>query len=134
MINQEALDKVIAKSIETIGGMEPGSDEYRAAADTLAKLVDRSIEMERVNQDSIDKAATRERNVKNDILEHNLKCEQMAEEHTDRLVKNILAAAGIILPICLTIWGTKASFRFEKDGVITTTMGRGFINRLLGKK
>lgn len=134
MRNQEALDKVIAKSIETIEGMEPGSDEYRAAADTLAKLMDRSIEMERVDLEATDKAAARNREMQNGILEHNLKCEQMKEEHIDRWVKNGLTAASILLPILLTIWGTHASFKFEKDGVITTTMGRGFINRLFGKK
>ena len=134
MNNQEALDKVIAKSIETIDDMTPGSDEQRAAVDTLAKLMDRSIEMERLNQERMDKANARERELKNDILEHSMKCEQMKDEHQDRVIKNILTAAGIVLPICLTIWGTHASFKFERDGVITTTMGRGFINRLLGKK
>lgn len=134
MTNKEALDAVIAKLIEKIEDMEVGSEEYRAAVDALAKLQDRSIEMERVNQDAIDKAAHRERDLKNDILEHNLKCEQMKDDYQDRLVKNVLTGAGIVMPILLTIWGTKASFKFEKDGVITTTMGRGFINRLFGKK
>ena len=134
MMNQEALDKVIAKLIEKMGDMEPGSDEQRALADTVAKLTDRSIEMEKVNLESTDKEATRNREMQNGILEHSLKCEQMKEDHIDRVVKNILTGLGIVLPICLTIWGTHVSFKFEKDGVITTTLGRWFINRLGGKK
>lgn len=134
MNNQAELDSVIAKLLKKMEGMEPGTDEYKALTDVLTKLQDRSIEMERVNQESIDKAATRDRNTKNDILEHSLKCEQMKDDHIDRIVKNVLTGLGIVLPICLTIWGTHASFKFEKDGVITTTLGRLFVNRLAGKK
>jgi hypothetical protein len=134
MTNKEALDKVIAELIEKIKGMDVGSDEHKAAVDALAKLQDRSTEMERVIQESNDKAAARDRETKNDILEHNLKCEQLKDEHIDRWTKNVLTAFGIIVPTCLTVWGTHASFKFERDGVITTTMGRGFISRLFGKK
>ncbi len=134
MNNQEALDKVIANLIKKLEDTEVGSEEHKALVDAIAKLEDRSIEIERVNQDATDKAKARERELKNDILEHNLKCEQMAEERIDRWVKNILTGLGIVLPIGLTIWGTKASFKFEEEGTITTIMGRGFINRLFGKK
>ncbi|MBR5862204.1 MAG: hypothetical protein IKZ08_02645 [Bacteroidales bacterium] len=116
MNNRESLDKVIAKIIEKMEGMDVGSEEYKAAADTLAKLTDRSIEMERVNLDAADKA------------------KQLEDERTDRLVKNCLTAAGLIVSTGLTVWGVHASFNFEKEGTITTIMGRGFINRLMGKK
>lgn len=134
MNNQEALDKVIANLIDQLEEAEVGSEQHKSLVDAIAKLEDRSIEMERVAQDANDKEKARERELKNDILEHNLKCEQMDDERKDRVVKNILTGLGIVLPIGLTVWGTKASFKFEKDGIITTTMGRGFVNRLFGKK
>lgn len=134
MVNEETLNKVIANSLAKLEDMEPGSEGYKELVDTVAKLQDKAIEMERVNIDAKDKAAAQERAIKNDMLEHNLKCEQMNDEHKDRLVKNVLNALGIVLPIGLTIWGTKASFKFEEEGTITTIMGRGFINRLFGKK
>jgi hypothetical protein len=134
MNNQPELDNVIANILTKMECMDPGSEEYAALANVLTSLTDRSIAMERVNQESIDKAAARDRDTKNDILEHNIKCEQLKDDHIDRLVKNVLTGLGIVLPICLTIWGTHASFKFEKDGVITTTLGRVFVNRLAGKK
>ena len=134
MINENALNKVIGNLLEEMENTDVESDRYKALVDAVAKLEDRALEIERIKNDAADKAATRDRELKNDILEHNLKCEQMSEERVDRWVKNILAGLGIVLPIGLTVWGTKVSFKFEEEGTITTIMGRGFINRLFGKK
>ena len=59
---------------------------------------------------------------------------QLESERKDRIIKNCISIAGIIIPVIVTIWGTKKSFEFEKEGTITTIMGRGFINKLLPKK
>lgn len=66
--------------------------------------------------------------------EQRLKEQQLKDEKKDRLVKNVLTGAGIVLPIIVTIWGTKVSMEFEEEGTFTTIMGRGFINKLLPKK
>lgn len=91
-------------------------EQRKARVDELTKLMDRAIEME-----------------KNDN-EQALKKQQMVEEKRDRLVKNIIAGVGIVLPVVVTVWGTLATFAFEKDDSITTIMGRGFVNKLLPKK
>ena len=62
------------------------------------------------------------------------KLQQMNDDKKDRLVKNVLNAVGIILPLIVTIWGTKVSLKFEETGSMTTIMGRGFVNKLLPKK
>jgi hypothetical protein len=67
-------------------------------------------------------------------LEIDLKREQIEEDRKDRFIRNCISIAGIIIPTLVTIWGTKKSFEFEKEGTITTIMGRGFINKLLPKK
>ena len=58
----------------------------------------------------------------------------MEDEKKDRLIRNCISAAGIIIPSLLTIWGTFKTFKFEQEGTVTTIMGRGFINKLLPKK
>jgi hypothetical protein len=58
----------------------------------------------------------------------------MKDEKKDRLFKNIISAAGVVLPLIVTIWGTKVSMQFEKEDSFTTIMGRGFIQKLLPKK
>ena len=134
MNNQEALDKVIGNLIAELEGAEVGSEEHKALVDAIAKLEDRSLEIKRIQIDATDKEKAREREFKNDLLEHNLKCEQMSEDRIDRWVKNILTGLGIVSSAALAIWGTKKSFEFEKEGTITTIMGRGWVNRLFGKK
>ena len=67
-------------------------------------------------------------------LDYDLKVKQIEEEKKDRLVKNCLTAAGIVIPVWVTIWGTLKTLEFEKTGTVTTIMGRGFINKLLPKK
>jgi hypothetical protein len=112
---------------EALRDKEPGTDEHKAVLDELVKLMDRAIEMEKVNNDCDDKTEIREN-------EQALKKQQFEDEKRDRLIKNIISVAGIALPLLVTIWGTKVSLKFEEEGTFTTIMGRGFINKLLPKK
>ena len=106
---------------------ELGSEKRRAAVDELTKLMDRAIEMEKVTNDCKDKKEIRE----NDRF---IKMCQLSDDNRDRIVKNIMSAAGIVLPLIVTIWGTKVSMRFEKEDTFTTTAGRGFVQRLFPRK
>lgn len=127
-MNVETLLYVEIEALfEKLGTLTPGSDEHKAVTEELAKLMDRAIEIERVNNDCRDKAEIREN-------EKALKEKQFEDEKRDRLVKNILTAAGIVLPLAVTIWGTMVSLKFEEEGTFTTIMGRGFIQKLLPKK
>lgn len=117
----------IETEFEKLRSAECGSEQYKVMVDGLTKLMDRAIEMERVNNDCDDKVKTRE-------SEELMKQQQLIDEKKDRLVKNVISVAGIVLPLVVTIWGTKVSLKFEEEGTFTTIMGRGFINKLLPKK
>ena len=117
----------IETELEKLRDKEPGSDEHKAIVDEAVKLIDRAIEMKKVDNDCKDKTVIREN-------EQAARLQQMTDEKKDRLIKNVLNAAGIILPILLTMWGTKVSLKFEETGSFTTIMGRGFVNKLLPKK
>ena len=117
----------IETEFEKLRDKDPGSDEHKAIVDEIVKLMDRAIEMEKVNNDCNDKTEVREN-------EQAMKKQQLEDEKRDRLVKNIISVAGIVLPLVVTIWGTKVSLKFEEEGTFTTIMGRGFINKLLPKK
>ena len=107
--------------------MNLGSEEYKTAVDGLTKLVDRAIELEKIDVSSQEKVEDRE-------TDRDLKLKQMDEDRKDRNVRNAIAVAGIVIPTVVTIWGTIKSIEFEKEGTITTIMGRGFIQKLLPKK
>lgn len=124
---RDLLSEVIYSELEEIRRMDVGSEEYKVAVDGVTKLADRAIELKKVDIELMDKAETRKQ-------ENSFRQKQMDEERVDRLIRNCISVAGIILPLGVTIWGTLASFKFEEEGTVTTMMGRGFINKLLPKK
>lgn len=120
---ENLLREEIQSEFEGLKGKNLGTEQHKGAVDTLTRLIDRAIEIEKIEAD-----------MKAKEVEMTLKELQMKEEKQDRLVKNIIAVTGIIVPVGVTIWGTLASFKFEEQGSVTTIMGRGFINKLLPKK
>lgn len=120
---KETLYKEIEDELQALNEIEVGTDEYRSSVDGVTKLLDRAIEIEKHEAEMKEREAER--------IAKNI---QVAEEQKDRVVKNYISAGGVVLPLLVTIWGTLKSFKFEKDGTVTTIMGRGFINKLLPKK
>lgn len=113
---EELWDEDLASEMEKLRSTPYDAKEYQTVSDTVDKLMGRKIEMERVKSEQL----YREK--------------QLEDEKKDRLIKNLLSAAGIVLPLAVTIWGTKVSLKFEEEGTFTTIMGRGFIQKLLPKK
>lgn len=121
------LNEEIENEFKLLGKMQPGTEEYKTTVDGLVKLVDRAIEIDKVNNESREKVESQE-------FDEQFRLTQAGYENKDRLIKNCIAVAGIVIPSVITIWGTVKSIEFEKEGTITTIMGRGFINKLLPKK
>lgn len=113
----------IESEFEKLNEMEIGTEKYKVTVDGLVKLIEKAIDIEKI-----------ETEVESKNADMAFKTKQMEDENKDRFVKNVIAVAGIIVPVGVTIWGTLASFDFEKEGTVTTIMGRGFMNKLLPKK
>lgn len=113
----------IEEEFSKLNEMKVGTEEYRTTVDGLTKLIDKAIDIEKIEAEIETKNA-----------EMAFKTKQMEEENKDRLIKNVIAVAGVVIPVGVTIWGTLVSFKFEETGSITTIMGRGFINKLLPRK
>lgn len=124
---EELLNDEIQDELENLSKMELGSDTYKVTVEGLTKLVDKSIELEKVRLEMSDKAENRE-------TELDLKHQQIQNEKRDQVVRNGIAIAGLIVPTIITIWGTLKTLKFEETGTVTTIMGRGFIQKLLPKK
>lgn len=160
---ENLLREEIQREFEKLKDIEKGTAEYKAVVEGITKLTDRAIEYEKIEADKREKVRNRklakeqadlerrfkeqqaefEREFKEKQAEESkaqaefdkkLKLKQMEEDRTDRWIKNGIAIVGIILPIGLSVWGTFKSFEFEKEGTITTIMGRGYINKLIPKK
>ena len=124
---EEMLRVEIKSELETLKTIELGTDTYKATVDGVTKLVDRAIEMERLGIESQEKVEARE-------IEAELKLKEMNEERKNRWIQNGIAVFTVVASTAVTVWGTVKSIEFEKEGTITTIMGRGFINKLLPKK
>lgn len=117
----------IQDELTKLGKTELGTEEYKISVDGVVKLIDKSIELGRFEEECQKEAINRN-------IDYELRSKQLHDENKDRRVKNIIAVAGIVIPAIITVWGTMKSFEFEEEGTITTIMGRGFINKLLLKK
>ena len=143
--NRELLESEISAEFKTLEDMELGSDEYKSVVDGLTKLIDRSINLDKLDIDKEEKIKDRESdsNYKVEQLNNDksyrdsdiiLRTQQMTNDQRDRMITHAITAAGIIIPSLITIWGTIKTLKFEEQGTVTTIMGRGFINKLLPKK
>ena len=153
------LNEEICDEFKQLKGIEVGTDEYVKTVDGLAKLMDRALAIDKLNIEHEEKVKSREfendlkkkqfeeqkkqieaqkkqleSQIKSQETDINLKTKQMEEEQRDRMFRNWMTVAGIVLPSVITVWGTIKTIEFEKEGTITTIMGRGFINKLLPKK
>jgi len=116
----------IKSELGLLADREIGTEEYKITVDGITKLMDRKIELVKFEAERAQKDAVRTLNQ----MEYELKLQQLHADERDRLIKNIISCAGIGLPLLVTIWGTIVSLNFEKEGVVTTGAGRGFINKL----
>lgn len=121
------LSDEISSELEELSKMQIGSDEYKAAVDGITKLVDRAVEVEKINNELENKEIDRD-------IDRDLRQQQLEDDRKDRRAKNYIAVAGIVIPVAVTIWGTIKSLKFEEEGTVTTIVGRGFINKLLPRK
>lgn len=106
------LSEEIGSRFNDLGQLDPSSKEYLTAVDGVTKLMDRAIEIDKIEKAEI----------------YNEK--QLKEERKSRLVKNCIDVGSIILPLTVTVWGALVSLKFEEEGSITTTVGRKTLDKL----
>lgn len=123
---EKLLNEEISSELSELEKIDMGTDEHKTAVDKLTKLIDRAIELEKMNIESEDKYESRQ-------FDEDYKIKQMNHDKKDKTVKNCISIIGIIIPTIVTIWGTLISLKFEEEGSVTTIMGRGFVNKLLPK-
>lgn len=120
------LKTEILDEIKELKSMKVGSDEHKAAVDSVTKLMDRAIELEKLEVETENRDIDR-------ANDNYYKEQEMKANKKDRIVKDIINVASIVIPTTLTIWGTFVTLKFEETGTVTTTAGRNFISKLFPK-
>lgn len=123
MKNETMLHEEIQGELTELSKLAVGSKEYQVAVDGVTKLMDRAIEIDKINTDAQEKAESRE-------AEIDLKLKQLEEDKKDRKVRNILTALGIGIPAGVSIWGTLRTLKFEEVGTVTTFAGREHVKKI----
>lgn len=120
------LEDEIRDEFEALRKIEVGSDTYRATVEGLTKLVDRKIEMDKVEVDARERVL--KRNDDNEFKEM-----QLADDRKDRAIKNGLTVATLVITTGTTIWGILKSLKIEfKDNeMITSTVGKELMKRVI---
>lgn len=121
------LDDEIRNELENLGREAIGSEEYKANLDGVTKLLDRQIEIEKLENERLDRRESRE-------TEFILKQQQLAEEKKDRRIKNGITVGTFACSAALYAMAFIASTNFEREGTFTTEGGRGALRNLLKLK
>lgn len=121
------LKTEILDEIKELKSMQVGSDEHKAAVDSVTKLMDRAIELEKLEVETESRDIDR-------VNDNYYKEQEMKANKKDRIVKDIINVASIVIPTTLAVWGTFVTLKFEETGTVTTTAGRNFISKLFPKK
>lgn len=114
----------IQDEFQELKKLEVGTDQYRTAVDGVTKLIDKSIEYEKFEEDIRQKEKNRD-------IEFELKSKELEIDRKDKKVKNGLTFLSIGGTIGLTIWGSLKAWKFEENGTVTSTAGRKFIDNLV---
>lgn len=113
------LHAEIDDKIDALAMLDVSGKEYSTAVDSVTKLMDRAIEIEKLELSE----AHNEKQMAHDE-------KQLNEDRTARIVKNCIDVGSIVLPLTVTIWGALVSLKFEEEGTITTTIGRKTLDKL----
>ena len=85
---KKILDEEIEDQINELSDLDLGGEKYNDAVNGIVSLMDRAIEMKKIESDRQERELNRE-------IEMDLKLKEMADERKDRFVKNILTGVSI---------------------------------------
>ena len=129
------LENEVKVEIDNLEQMTLGDKTYEVTVDGIAKLTDRVIKMKELEIAEVEKEKRIELEAKKAEEERIMKEKQRRDELIDKIVKNTLTGVSVVGGFAITVWGVVASFDFEGEGKIISSMaGRGFINKLIPKK
>lgn len=118
------LEGEIEKRFEDLEKIPSGTEEHKTSTDALTKLIDRDIEMEKLEIERVEK-------IDNQKIEQELKMRQMKEEKTSRWTRDITNWVNLVGGAGLFVWGLIASTNFEREGTFTTSGGKYSVKKVL---
>lgn len=111
---KKQFEEVISLRLEEAKDLK-SEDSY--AVDDAVKLTDCLIEIKKLESDEEAKKEEQKRQIQKERWQ------------------NGIAIAGIVIPSAISIYGICKTFKFDDaGGIISSTLGRGFLNKVIPKK
>lgn len=121
------LNEEVESQLEEVHKISLGTDESKIAIDGVAKLADRSIELEKLRIQEEDLAEKRN-------MDYELRSEQIKKEHLRGMIdigtKVLIGLGGL----ALSVWGTIYTTNFEREDNYTTSASRSWVSSLFKPK
>ena len=120
------LGEELDREFDSLRASEIGSDEHKATMDSMTKLMDRAIELKKIDVDAKNQAKAQE-------TEKALRLAQMKDERNDKIVRNVIMGIGSVGGL-VTIWLlSAAAFTYEEKGTISSLIGKKVLGMLVPK-
>ena len=128
--NQQKLDEVIAKELDALGALTPGSKEHLLAVKDLKELYQLTLEEQKIRNaalDAMDKKSIEDEQLRVKELEL---LDKKRERWFTAAVQAGLAVAGWIV---YTAW-MREGFTFEQEGTVRSPWLRNIIGKMTPKR
>ena len=112
---EEALWQNYKNAEKRIEGLNVGSNEYEVAAEELDKIRNELIKLEQINQDN------------------SVKLSQIDAENKREKTRNIINVGTFAVTTIVSVYGLWKTFKFDEEGTVTSTLGRGILNGIVPK-
>lgn len=121
------LRSELSAQINYLKGIEAGTDEYKARVESITKLLDRLIEMEKLASEHEDRVEATKR-------EHELKLKELEEARKGRWARDGMTAGLAIGEMVFSAIWIYRLFRFEETGTITARASNGLLPRIFYRR
>lgn len=119
MSYKSLLNEEICEELKETRKLTIGTDTYDSSVNGTTKLIDRQIELEKLEMQRDQQ-----------IFDNEMKVEQLHMEKKDRRVKNVLTGLSVIGGLAMYGFGIYASAKVEEEGSFTTLFGRTTMSNL----
>ena len=138
---EDKLERQVENGLNKMNNSDTGSEEYKATAELTLKCIDKLIDIQRTNNRLEQEIEKQEKEIELKERELIIKEEEIKEQKKDRKVKNVITVCGVVIPALITVKELNlskkialAAFEFEKEGTVTSLMGRQALMRFIPRR
>ena len=120
------LREELDRELDRLKTYEVGSEEHKAIADTTTRLMDRAIELKKIDAEAKNQAKAQEN-------EKALRMAQMRDERNDNIARNVITFVQVAGSYVLFAGLAVMAFTYEEKGTIASPIGKKLLGMVVPK-